>query len=47
MKNHTKICAFFGAKSLRIRFDKIERFIRIYDGSKYLVFSGLEKYDAI
>ena len=47
MKNHTKICTLFGAKPLRIRFDKIDRLIRIYDGSKYLVLSGLEKYDAI
>ena len=31
-----------GAKSLRIRCNKIDRFIRIY-----LVLSGLEKYDAI
>ena len=26
-----------GAKSLRVRFDKIEGFIRIYDGTRYLV----------
>ena len=36
-----------GSKPLRIRFDKIDGFIRIYDGSKYLVLLGPEKYDAI
>ena len=36
-----------GAKSLRIRFDKIDRFIRIYDGTRYLTLFGSEKYDAI
>ena len=35
------------AKTLRIRFDKIDRFIRIYDGNRYLVLFSLEKYDAI
>ena len=34
-----------GAKPLRIRFGKIDRFIRIYDGNRYLVLFGLEKYD--
>ena len=36
-----------GAKPLRIRFEKIGGFIRIYDGNRYLVLIGLEKYDAI
>ena len=36
-----------GAKPLRIRFDKIDGFIRIYDGNKHLVLLGLEKYDSI
>ena len=35
------------AKHLRIRFDKIERFIRIYDGTRYLILFGAEKYDFI
>ena len=35
-----------GAKPLRIRFDKVG-FIRVYDGTRYLVLFGLEKYDAI
>ena len=30
-------------KSLRIRFDKIDGFIRVYDGSRYLVLFGSEK----
>ena len=33
-----------GPKLLRIRFDKIDRFIRIYDGSRYLVLLGPVKY---
>ena len=34
-------------KPLRIRFDKIDGFIRVYDGARYLTFFGSEKYDAI
>ena len=34
-------------KSLQIRFDKIDGFIRIYDGTKYLALFDSEKYDAI
>ena len=30
-----------------IRFDKIDGFIRVYDGSRYLVLFGNEKYDSI
>ena len=33
-----------GAKPLNIRFDKIDRFIRIPNGSRYLVLYGLENY---
>ena len=40
---HIKI----GPKPLRIRFDKIDGFIRIYDGTRYLTLFGSEKYDAI
>ena len=29
--------AFMGAKPLQIRFDKIDGFIEIYDGTRYLV----------
>ena len=35
------------AKPLRIRFDKIDGFIRVYDGIRYLVLLGSEKYDFI
>ena len=34
-------------KPLRIRFDKIDVFIRIYYGTRYLVLFGSEKFDAI
>ena len=33
-------------KPLRIRFDKIYGFIRIYYGTRYLALFGSEKYDA-
>ena len=36
-----------GLNPLRIRFDKIYGFIRIYDGTRYLKLFGSEKYDAI
>ena len=32
---------------MRIKFDRIDKFIRIYDGTKYLVLLGPEKYDDI
>ena len=32
---------------MRIRFDKIYRFVRIYDGTRYLALFGSENYDAI
>ena len=35
------------SKPLHIRFDKTDGFIRIYDGTRYLIFFGSEKYDAI
>ena len=35
------------AKPLPIRFSKIDGFIRIYDGTRYLLSCGSEKYDAI
>ena len=35
-----------GSKPLRIRFDKIDGFIRIYDGTRYLTLFGFEKIDA-
>ena len=36
-----------GGKPLRIVFDKVDRFIRKFDGNKYLELFGSEKYDAI
>ena len=36
-----------GAKPLRIRFDRVDGFIRVYDGTRYLVLFGHEKYNAI
>ena len=38
---------FIGAKSLSIRFDKVDGFIKIYDGTRYLVLFAPEKYNAI
>ena len=35
------------SKPLRIRFDKIDRYIRIYDGTRYLVLFGSENFDFI
>ena len=36
-----------GPKPLRIRFDKIDEFIRVYNGTTYLVLFVPEKYAAI
>ena len=36
-----------GPKPLRIRFDKIDGFIRVYGGTRYLTLFHSEKYDAI
>ena len=36
-----------GPKPLRVRFDKVDGFIRIYDRTTYLKLFGSEKYDAI
>ena len=41
------IKSLIGAKPLRIRFDKIDGLIRIYDGTRYLRLFGSGKYDAI
>ena len=35
------------AKLLRIRFDKIDRFLRVFDGTRYLVLFGTDKWDFI
>ena len=34
-------------KPLRIRFNKVDGFIIMYDGTRYLTLLGSEKYDAI
>ena len=39
--------SLIGAKYLRIRFDKINGFIRIHHGTRYLELFGSEKYDTI
>ena len=36
-----------GAKPLRIRFDKIDGFIKVYDGIRHLVLRDYERYNAI
>ena len=35
-----------GAKPLRIWFKKIDGFIKIYDGIRYLILFALERYNA-
>ena len=35
------------SRCLYIRFNKIDGFIRVYDGTRYLVLFGSEKYDSI
>ena len=55
MKNHIENILFhtisykplINTKLLRIRFDKIDGFIRVHDGTSYLVLFGIEKYDFI
>ena len=39
--------ALIGSNPLRIRFDKVDGFIRIYDGNRYLTLFVSEKHDAI
>ena len=36
---NTSYKAFIGPESLRIMFDKIDGLVRVYDGTRYLVFS--------
>ena len=38
---------FIGAKPLRISFDEIEGFIKIYDRTRYLILFGPEQYGTI
>ena len=53
-KSHENILVYdilyktsIGTKPLRVRFDKIDEFIRFYDGITYLTLFGSEKYDAV
>ena len=36
-----------GPKPMRIRFNQVDEFIRVYDGNRYLILFGLEKHDDI
>ena len=53
MKSHMKMFWFmifhikhlFGLKPLSIRFDKVDGFIIVYKGIRYIVLFDLEKYD--
>ena len=53
MKSHVKMFWFmtfhiqnlFGSKPSSVRFDKVNGFIRVYKGIRYLVLFGIEKYD--
>ena len=54
MKNRMKILFYnilykilIDSKPLRTRFDKIDGYIRVYDGARHLVLFGSEKYDFI
>ena len=47
MKITQKYFDFIVPKPLRIRFDKIDGCIRIFDGTRYFTLFGSEKYDAI
>ena len=38
---------FMGASPLHIRFDKVDGFIIIYYGTRYLLLFGTKRYDAI
>ena len=45
MKNNKK--RLVDSKPLCVKFDKINRFFRVYDETRYLVLIGNEKYDFI
>ena len=55
MKNHMKFFSVYnisykiliGSKPWRIRFDKIDGIISIYDEARFLTSFGLEEYEAI
>ena len=37
----------FGSKPLRIRFNEVDGFVKVYGGTRHLVLFGPEKYDDI
>ena len=45
MTFHTK--SLIGAKPLRIKFDQVDGFVKVYDGTRYLALFGGEKLDFI
>ena len=47
LNNHMKLFQFRSAKPLRIWFDKINGFVKIFDGIKYLVLFDHERYNAV
>ena len=47
LKSLLKKSHLIGAKPLRIRFDKVDGFIRVYDETRYLALFGPEEYDTI
>ena len=44
---NTSYKSLIDSEPLRIRFYKIDGFIRVYDGTRYLVLFESEKYDSI
>ena len=47
MIDNISLKPLFGAKPLRIRFNEVDGFIKVYGGTRHLVLFGPEKYDAI
>ena len=39
--------SLIGAKPLHISFDNVDGFIKVYDGTRHLLYFGPEKFDAI
>ena len=42
-----KTCCIKGSELLCIKFNEIDGFIKVYDGTRYLLLFGVEKYDFI
>ena len=47
MIQNTSYKTLISAKQLCIRFNKVDGFIRVYDGTEYLVLFDPQKFDAI